>query len=69
MWKIWKQLFQDSVKTTIIFAYLQTMIKIPVKFQKDRYKTVGVALTRFPLQTRNHTKNSKLKMWKKWKKK
>ena len=38
------------------------MIKIPVKFQKDRYKTVGgVALTRFPLQTWNHAKKSKLK--------
>ena len=37
------------------------MIKVPVKFQKDRYKTVGgVALTRFPLQSRNHAKNSKL---------
>ena len=47
------------------------MIKIPVKFQKDRYKTVGgVVLTRFPLQTRNHAKKkSKLKMWKKVKKK
>ena len=31
------------------------MIKTPVKFQKDRSKTVGgVALTRFLLQTRNH---------------
>ena len=37
------------------------MIKIPVKFQKDRYKTVGgVVLTRFPLQTQNHAKKSKL---------
>ena len=33
----------------------KTMITIPVKFQKDRYKTVGgVALTRLPLQTQNH---------------
>ena len=31
------KLFQDSVKA---YAYLQTMIKIPVKFQKDRYKTL-----------------------------
>ena len=31
------------------------MIKTPVKFQKDRFKTVGgVALTRYLLQTRNH---------------
>ena len=44
-------------------AYLQTMIKIPVKFQRDRYKTVGgVAVTRSPLQTQNHAKTSKLKM-------
>ena len=44
------------------------MIKIPVKFQKDRYKTVGgVALTRSPLQTRNHAKKS-LKSEKKVKK-
>ena len=41
------------------------MAKIPVKFQKDRYKTVeGIALTMFPLQTRNHAK-TKLKMEKK----
>ena len=47
------------------------MIKIPVKFQKDRYKTVGgIVLTRFPLHTQNYAKKkkSKLKMWKKWKK-
>ena len=31
-------------------AYFQTMIKTPVKFQKNRYKTVGgVASTRYPL--------------------
>ena len=31
-------------------AYLQTMYKTPVKFQKNRYKTVGgVAHTRYPL--------------------
>ena len=31
-------------------AYLQTMTKTPVKFQKNRYKTVGdVAPTRYPL--------------------
>ena len=44
------------------------MIKIPVKFQKDRYKTVGgVVLTRFPLQTRNYAE--KVKNVKKSKKK
>ena len=37
------------------------MIKIPVKFQKDLYKTVGgVALTRLPLQTQNHAKKKSL---------
>ena len=31
-------------------AYLQTMYKTPVKFQKNRYKTEGeVAHTRYPL--------------------
>ena len=31
-------------------AYFQTMIKTPVKFQKNRYKTVeGVAPTMYPL--------------------
>ena len=30
------------------------MIKTPVKFQKDWSKTVGVALTRYLLQTWNH---------------
>ena len=30
-------------------AYLQTMTKTPVKFRKNRYKTVGgVAPTRYP---------------------
>ena len=28
-------------------AYLQTIIKAPVKFQKDQPKTVGVARTRY----------------------
>ena len=46
-------------KTLSIYSFgpiLQTMIKTPVKFQKDRSKTVGgVALTRYLLQTRNQT--------------
>ena len=60
MWKNWKK---NYIKIMLKpYAYLQTMIKIPVKFQKDPYKTVGgVALTRSPLQTRNHAKMSKLK--------
>ena len=45
------------------------MIKTPVKFQKDWYKTVGgVVLTRFPLQTRNHAKKFEVKNMKKAKK-
>ena len=33
-----------------LHAYLQTMTKTPVKFLKNRYKTVGgVAPTRYPL--------------------
>ena len=37
-------------------AYLQTISKTPLKFQKDRHKTVGgVAGTRYLLQIRNHT--------------
>ena len=30
------------------------MMKTPVKFQKDRSKTVEAALTRYLLQTQNH---------------
>ena len=36
-------------------AYLQTILKAPVKFQKDRIKTVGgVKGTRYLLKIRNH---------------
>ena len=36
-------------------AYLQTILKTPVKFQKDRTETVGgVKGTRYLLKTRNH---------------
>ena len=36
-------------------AYLQTILKTPVKFQKDRTETVGgVKGTKYPLKTRNH---------------
>ena len=52
------------------YAYLQTILKAPVKFQKDRLKTVvGVTGTRYLLPIRFcsiRTKNmSKLKMQKK----
>ena len=37
-------------------AYLQTILKAPEKFQKDRTKTVGgVKGTRYLLKIRNHT--------------
>ena len=36
-------------------AYLQTILKTPVKFQKDRTETVGgFKGTKYPLKTRNH---------------
>ena len=47
--------FQKSDKNNLRIiskphAYLQTMRKTPVKFQKNRYRTVGgVAPTRYPL--------------------
>ena len=51
-------------------AYLQTILKTPVKFQKDRLKTVvGVTGTRYLLSIHfcsiRTNKISKLKMWKK----
>ena len=40
-------------------AYLQTMYKTPVKFQKNQYKTVGgVAHTRYPLSIHLDSKNA-----------
>ena len=36
-------------------AYLHTILKTPVKFQKDWTETVGgVKGTKYPLKTRNH---------------
>ena len=41
-------------------AYLQTMYKTPVKFQKNQYKTVGgVAHTRYPLSIHFDSKNAR----------
>ena len=41
-------------------AYVQTMSKIPVKFQKNRYKTVGGdAHTRYPLSIHIDSKNAR----------
>ena len=40
-------------------AYLQTMYKTPVKFQKNRYKSIGgVAHTRYPLSIHFDSKNT-----------
>ena len=55
-------------------AYLQTMTKTPVKFRKNRYKTVGgVAPTRYPLSIQfvinNARKMAKFNLHKKVKKK
>ena len=41
-------------------ALLQTMAKTPVKFQKNRHKTVGeVAHTRYPLSIHFNGKNAR----------
>ena len=42
-----------------LHAYLQTMSKTPVKFQKNQYKTVGGdAHTRYPLSIHFDSKNA-----------
>ena len=47
-----EKLFQDSEKP---HAHLQTILKTPVKFQKDQTKTVGgVKGTKYLLKTRDH---------------
>ena len=52
MKKVIKNKFRILKKT---HAYLQTILKAPVKFQKDRSKTVGgVKGTRYLLKIRNH---------------
>ena len=51
--KVIKNYFRILKKT---HAYLQTILKAPVKFQKDRTKTVGgVKGTRYLLKIRNHS--------------
>ena len=65
--KVIKNNFRILKKTQ---AYLQTILKAPVKFQKDRLKTVvGVTGTRYLLPicfcSIRTKKMSKLKMWKK----
>ena len=53
----------DKNKLRIIskpHAYLQTMSKTPVKFQKNQYKTVGGdAHTRYPLSIHFDSKNAR----------
>ena len=54
-------------------AYLQTMTQSPVKFPKNRHKTVGgVANTRYSLSidfdSENDEKMAKFNLWKKWQK-
>ena len=46
LWKKWQKNQRLYPKT---HAYFQTMAETPVKFQKNRYKTVGVVPTRYPL--------------------
>ena len=44
-------------------AYLQTMTKIPVRFQKNRHKTVGgVEHTRYPLSIHFDRKMAKFNL-------
>ena len=47
-WKKWQKLKSKP------HAHLQTIRKTCAKFQKDRYKTVRVALTRYPLSIHFH---------------
>ena len=51
-------------------AYLQTMYKTPVKFQKNQYKTVGGdAHTRYPLSIHFDSKNARKMAKFNWRKK
>ena len=47
-------------------AHLQTTEKTCAKFQKDWYKIVWVALTRYPLSIHWGRKMTKFTKWKKW---
>ena len=58
MKKVIKNNFRILKKT---HAYLQTILKAPVKFQTDRTKTVGgVKGTRYLLKIRNHAPRTTL---------
>ena len=54
---------KSNTKLRIIskpYAYVQTMPKTPVKFQKNQYKTVGGdAHTRYPLAIHFDSKNAR----------
>ena len=55
--KVIKNYFRILKKT---HAHLQTILKTPVKFQKDRTKTAGgVKGTKYLLKTRNHAPRPK----------
>ena len=41
------------------YAYHQSMVTTSVKFQENRYKTVGVAQTRYPLSIHFHCQNAR----------
>ena len=60
----WHQLTEKVIKKDLRIiskphAYLQTMFKSLVKFQRNRHKTVGgVAHTRYPLSIHFDSKNA-----------
>ena len=69
LWKKWQKQHLRTISKP--HAYLQTMNKTPMKFWKNRHKTVGgVAHTRNPLSihfdSKNAEKMTKFNLWKKW---
>ena len=68
LWKKWQKKILGLYPKP--HAYLQTMNKTPIKFWKNRHKTVGgVAHTRYPLfilfDRKNAEKMTKFNLWKK----
>ena len=57
---LWKKVTKNNLRTiSKPHAYLQTMKKTSVKFQKNQHKTVGgVAHTRYPLSIHFDCKNA-----------
>ena len=69
LWKKWQKIIWGLYPNHL--HYFQTMTKTPVKFQKNRHKTVGgVAPTRCPLSIHfvidNAKQMAKFNLWKKW---